>query len=61
MCSVIMTDGGQQSPWGPGSLLEQLLGFQHEGSNEKKTPRCGLVLSIADLLFGLLKCLVCCV
>jgi hypothetical protein len=60
---MIMTEGRRQSPWGQGSLLEQLLGFQHEGSDEKISPPpgCGVVLSIADLLFSLLKCLVCCV
>lgn len=61
---MIMTEGRRQSPWGQGSLLEQLLGFQHEGSDEKIStppPGCGVVLSIADLLFSLLKCLVCCV
>lgn len=61
MCSMIMTEGRRQSPWSQGRLLEQLLDFQHEGSDEKISPRCGVVLSIADLLFSLLKCLVCCV
>lgn len=35
---MIMTEGRRQSPWGQGSLLEQLLGFQHEGSDEKISP-----------------------
>lgn len=34
ICSMIMTEGRLQSPWGRVSLLEHLLSFQHEGSGE---------------------------
>lgn len=59
---MITTEGRQQSPWGQGSLLEQLPGGQHEGRDEKIAPKvqCGVALSVADLL-RLFKCVVCCV